>query len=84
MFYGYGLDPTIIILIPALLISMYAQGKVQSTFRRFSNVRNQTGLTGAQAARRMLDVNGLQDVQINAIAGSLTDHYDPRDRKAHV
>lgn len=84
MFYGYGLDPTIIILIPALLISMYAQGKVQSTFRRFSNVRNQTGLTGAQAARRMLDVNGLQDVQINAIAGSLTDHYDPRNRTLNL
>lgn len=73
-------DPTMIILIPAIIFAMFAQSKVQSAFNRYSKVRNMKNLTGAQAARRMLDYNGLHDVQINAIGGSLTDHYDPRRR----
>lgn len=76
MFY----DSTYIILIPAIIFAMYAQSRVNHVFNRYSKVRNMRGLTGAQAARRMLDANGLYDVQINAIHGSLTDNYDPRRR----
>ena len=71
---------TMIILIPAILFTMYAQSKVNSNFRRYSNVRNARNMTGAEAARRMLDANGLRNVQIEQVRGSLTDHYDPRKR----
>ncbi len=70
---------TIIFLI-AIVFTMYAQSKVNSNFKRYSNVRNQRGITGAQAARAVLDANGLTNVNIEQIAGSLTDHYDPRKR----
>lgn len=73
-------DTSIIILIPAMIFAMFAQSKVKSAFNRYSKVRNQKNLTGAEAARRMLDYNGLHDVKINAISGSLTDNYDPRRR----
>jgi len=76
----YYYDPTYILLIPAIIFTLIAQAKVNSAFKRFSKVRNRRNLTGAEAARRMLDYNGLQDVQINAIGGSLTDNYDPRRR----
>lgn len=71
---------SMIILIPAILFTMYAQSKVNSNFRRYSNVRNSRNMTGAEAARRMLDANGLGNVQIEQVRGSLTDHYDPRKR----
>ena len=71
---------SMIILIPAILFTMYAQSKVNSNFRRYSNVRNARNMTGAEAARRMLDANGLGNVQIEQVRGSLTDHYDPRKR----
>lgn len=71
---------SMIILIPAILFTMYAQSKVNSNFRRYSNVRNARNMTGAEAARRMLDANGLRNVQIEQVRGSLTDHYDPRKR----
>lgn len=73
-------DASMIILIPAMIFALFAQSRVKSAFNRYSKVRNQKNLTGAQAARRMLDYNGLHDVQINAIGGSLTDNYDPRHR----
>ena len=71
---------SMIILIPAIIFTMYAQAKVNSNFRRYSNVRNLRNMTGAKAARRMLDANGLGRVQIEQVKGSLTDHYDPRKR----
>ena len=71
---------SMIILIPAIIFTMYAQAKVNSNFRRYSNVRNLRNMTGAEAARRMLDANGLGRVQIEQVKGSLTDHYDPRKR----
>lgn len=72
-------DPTYIILIPAILFALFAQGRVSRAFKKYSRVRNMRNLTGAEAARRMLDYNGLQHVRINAISGSLTDHYNPKD-----
>ena len=74
MFY----DPTIILLIPAMIFSLIAQAMVKSTFSKYSNVRNGRGLTGAEAARAILDSNGLSNVRIEHISGELTDHYDPR------
>ena len=69
-----------ILLIPAILFTLYAQMKVKSNFSRYSRIRNDRNLTGAQAARKVLDANGLTDVNIEAVRGSLTDHYDPRKR----
>ncbi len=76
MFFYYY-DWTILILIPPLLLSIYAQFKVNSTYRKFSEVKNARGLTGREVARRILDANGLYDIQIEHIRGNLTDHFDP-------
>lgn len=71
---------TEILLIPAIIFTLYAQMKVKSNFNRYSKIRNDRNLTGAQAARMVLDANGLANVKIEAVRGSLTDHYDPRRR----
>lgn len=71
-------DSTIIILIPAIIFSIVAQIMVKSAFSEYSKVRNSRSLTGADAAREILDRNGLTNVRIEHISGSLTDHYDPR------
>lgn len=71
-------DSTIIILIPAIIFSIVAQIMVKSAFSEYSKVRNSRGLTGADAAREILDRNGLSNVRIEHISGSLTDHYDPK------
>lgn len=73
-------DVSFLLLIPALILTLYAQLKVTTTFQQFSRVRAKTGLTGAQVARLILDKNGLTDVRIEQISGSLSDHYDPRSR----
>lgn len=76
----YGIDRYYLILVvPALLISMYAQWKVSSTFKTYSSTATRSGLTGAGVARKILDMNGLQSVRVERIAGNLTDHFDPRD-----
>ena len=77
MFYYY--DPTYLLLIPGILLALYAQFKVTSTFNRFKQVGSRSGLTGAQAARMILDSNGCRDVEIEPVRGSLTDHYDPEN-----
>ena len=72
------LDWTYIVLVlPAVLFAMWASSRVNSTFAKYKNTRNVRGLTGAQAARWVLDRNGLTNVPIEHIQGSLTDHYDP-------
>lgn len=71
-------DPAWIIILPALILTLWAQANVNSTFAKFSRVMNSRGMTGYDAARRILDMNGLQNVAIEHIAGKLTDHYDPR------
>lgn len=77
-FYGGGIE--FIILIPAILFAMYAQAKVKSTFNKYLRIQNKSGYTGAEIARMILDRNGLHDVAIEHIGGSLTDHYDPRKK----
>ncbi len=66
--------------LPALLLGLYAQAKVKSAFNKYSRVRNYTGLTGAQVARRVLDSNGLQNVRVESTNGMLSDHYDPQSK----
>ena len=79
MGYYYGFDMTYIVLVlPAIIFSMWAQTKVNSTFSKYQRVRCYSGYTGAEIARRILDENGLQHVRVERIAGNLTDHYDPR------
>ena len=69
-----------VFLIPGLLFMLWAQAKVRGSYNRYGQVRNMAGVTGAQAARRVLDSEGLYDVAIEAVPGDLTDHYDPRHR----
>ena len=78
--YYYYFDPTYIVLIPAVIFAFYAQMKVNSAYSRYSRVRNRRGITGAQAARMILDANGLSDVRIEITKGRLSDHYDPKKR----
>lgn len=82
--YGYGyysmFDPTMILVLIGVVLSMAASAKVNSTYARFSRVRSMTGMTGAEAARQLLNSQGIYDVQIRRVAGNLTDHYDPRTR----
>jgi len=76
----YWFDSSFIILIPAMIISMYAQFKVKSAFSKYSEIRSINGYTGAQAARALLDSQGLYDVPVEVVSGRLTDHYDPVHR----
>lgn len=79
--FWYGFDYYYLVLIvPAIIISLIAQMRVTSTFSKFSRVSNTRGLTGADVARRILDANGLTNVVIEHVRGNLTDHYDPRAR----
>ena len=71
---------SIIFLLAAIVITMGAQAKVSSNFNKYSRIKNRRGISGAEAARIVLDANGLEDVQIEQIRGTLTDHYDPRKR----
>lgn len=76
-YYNMYYDVTYLLVILGGLLSMIASAKVNSTFSRYSRERSMTGMTGAQAARRILDRNGLYNVKIEHINGNLTDHYDP-------
>ena len=68
----------IILVVPAMLFAFWAQAKVSSTSKKYSRIANSRGMTGADAARMILDANGLYDVGIERINGDLTDHYDPK------
>ncbi|HHV60849.1 MAG TPA: zinc metallopeptidase [Clostridiaceae bacterium] len=83
MLYPYGFsyfDPTIFILIPAVLLTLYAQSKVNSSFAKYLRVPARKGYSGAQVARMILDQNGLQDIPVEMATGHLSDHYDPTKR----
>ena len=77
--YYYGLDMTYILLVlPCILLSLWASANVKSTFNKYSRQYSQRRLTGAEAAQRVLMANGVRGVRIERISGSLTDHYDPK------
>ncbi|MBQ8400584.1 MAG: zinc metallopeptidase [Clostridia bacterium] len=78
--YFYGFDYTYLLFcVPPLLLAMWAQYKVKSTFARYSKAASERGMTGRDAARLILDANGLTGVAVSQIAGELTDHFDPKD-----
>ena len=78
MFGWFYYDWTMLIVLPALIFTFWAQIKVNSSFNKYSQVRTSRGITGAMAARRILDANGLRNVRIEKVRGSMTDHFDPR------
>ena len=79
MIYYYGYDITYIVyVLPALIFALWAQFNVNSTFKKYSKVRSERGMTGADAARIILNANGLSHVRIEKVAGNLTDHFDPK------
>lgn len=69
-----------IYVLPGLILALYAQSKITRNYAKYSRIRNSRSLTGAEVARIILDRNGLSDVTIRRINGTLTDHYDPRDK----
>lgn len=75
--FGFYFDPTYFLLIIGMLLAVGASGKLKSTFAKYSNIRSYSGMTGAQAAQRILQSAGIYDVQVVPISGHLTDHYDP-------
>ena len=75
LFWG---DTTILVLIPAMIFAFWAQMRVNSTFKKYAKVPSRRGLTGAEAARRVLDANGLRHITIERVHGHLTDHFDPK------
>ena len=78
MFFGlFWGDTTILVLIPAMIFAFWAQIRVNSTFKKYAKIPSRRGLTGAEAARRVLDANGLRHITIERAHGHLTDHFDP-------
>jgi hypothetical protein len=77
MYFG---DTTFFLLIPAIILALYAQARVKGTYARYSKVMAQSGMTGAEAARSLLNTGGAGDVTIERIEGRLTDNYDPRKK----
>src|SRR5262245_39465972 len=70
----------LIFALPALILGLWAQARVRSAFGKYARVRTMSGTTGAQAARRILDMNGLYNVSVERASGFLSDHYDPRSK----
>ena len=78
--YYYGFDPTYILVIIGIIITMWAQTKMKSTYAKYAQVRSMSGMTGREVAQHILMVNGILDVTVEPVAGQLTDHYDPRSK----
>ncbi|MEA3283805.1 MAG: zinc metallopeptidase [Synergistota bacterium] len=78
--FPFFFDPTMVLLLPALLLAFWAQARVKSTFAQYSHVASRRGVTGSDVARALLMQFGLSDVPVRPIAGNLTDHYDPGNR----
>lgn len=81
---GYYFDPTWILVIIGAVLSMAASAKVNSTFNKYSKVRSMTGMTGEDAAKRLLNSQGIYDVTVRPVKGQLTDHYDPRTKTVNL
>lgn len=79
-YYGYYMDPTYFLVLIGVLLCIFAQMRVSSTYKKYSRVRSRSGLTGAQAAQKILQMSGIYDVRIEHVRGELTDHYDPANK----
>ena len=80
MFYPMYFDPTYMLVIIGVIICMLASAKMNSTFNKYSRVRNHSGMTGREAAEQILHRAGIYDVRVERVSGNLTDHYDPRSK----
>lgn len=80
----FGYDPTYWMVIVGMIISMLASAKVKSAFNKYSKVRSMSGMTGAQVAERILSSQGIYDVSVQRVAGSLTDHYNPSTKVVNL
>lgn len=79
-YYGYYYDPTYILVLIGAVLCMAASARVNSTYRKYARIRCASGMTGAEAAERILNRAGIQDVRIERVGGNLTDHYDPKNK----
>ena len=79
-YYGYYYDSSYILVLIGAVLCIWAQFRVSSTYKKYAQVRSRTGMTGAQAAQKILQMSGIYDVRIEHIGGSLTDHYDPSNK----
>lgn len=82
--YGFGFDSTMLLLIPAVLLSAWAQARVHSTFSEYSRISARGGVTADSVARMLLTRFGLGSMPVNRVSGSLTDHYDPANRTLNL
>lgn len=78
--YGYYYDPTYLLVLIGAVLCIIAQIRVKSTYSKYSRIRSRSGLTGAQAAQRILQLSGIYDVRIEHVRGELSDHYDPSNK----
>ena len=77
-------DPTMILLLPAIALAIWAQMRVKSAYNKYSQINSSQGYTGVKVAEYLLRQNGVTDVQVEAVEGTLSDHYDPKDRKVRL
>ena len=80
MYYPMYYDPTYILVLVGVALSLFASSRVNTTFNKYSRMHNSRGITGAEAAQRVLRQAGIRDVVVERVAGNLTDHYDPRSK----
>ena len=76
-YYGYYMDPTYLLVLIGAVLCIFAQMRVSSAYKKYARIRSRSGLTGAEAAQRILQLSGIHDVRIEHVRGELTDHYDP-------
>lgn len=84
MYYPYYIDPTYILVIIGAVLCLIASARVKSTFSKYSKYRSMSGMTGAQAAERILSAAGIYDVSIQPVSGDLTDHYNPAKKTLNL
>ncbi len=82
--YGFYYDPTYVMVLIGVVICMLASANVNRTFQKYSRIRSHSGMTGREAAERLLHANGIYDVTVQCVAGNLTDHYDPRNKTLNL
>lgn len=83
-YYYYGIDPTYFLVIIGAVICMIASAKVKTTYNKYSQYRSASGMTGAEAAQRILNSAGIYDVTVQHISGNLTDHYNPATKTLNL
>lgn len=83
-YYYYGIDPTYILVLIGAVICMIASARVKSTYNKYSKYRSASGMTGAEAAQRILNTAGIYDVTIQHVSGNLTDHYNPANKTLNL